>query len=139
MPKSIGTDKNVLVREAYRAVFATCGCSGGVWPSLTQVMSFCWAGQIMNHTLNHIIMPKSAPMEIHSPALEPKSPASPVKPLPKRKYFHSSSSRPDRNVNIAPQRNHHNVRGSNCGITSRLVAGCSAAVTCALMRLKKYN
>src|SRR5713226_4554573 len=61
---------------------------------------------MMNHTLNHMTVPKRAPIVIHCPASVVKSPLSPVKPLPKIKYFQSSIRRPDRNVNIAPQRNH---------------------------------
>ena len=125
------------MREAYSAVFATCGCSGGVWPSFTQVMSFCWAGQMMNHTLNHMIMPRSAPNEIHQPASELNSPASPVKPPPSMKYFQMISNNPVMKVNIAPQRNQKSARGISWGTTSRRVGGWSDAVTCALMRLKK--
>src|SRR5712692_1355658 len=94
---------------------------------------------MMNHTLNHMTVPKRAPIVIHCPASVVKSPLSPVKPLPKIKYFQSSIRRPVRNVNIAPQRNHHSARGINWGTTSLLVAGCKAAVTWALMRLKKYS
>src|SRR5262249_41280965 len=137
IPKSIGTDRKVLVREAYSARLAVAGCSGGVWPSFVQVINFCCAGQMMNHTLNHMMVPKSAPRVIHNPGSVVKSPLSPVKPLPSRKYFQRIRSKPERKVYMAPQRNHHKARGMSCGTTSLRVGGCSAAVTWALMRLKK--
>ena len=78
-------------------------------------------------------------MLIHCPGLVLKSPLSPPKPLPKMKYFQMSIRSPDRNVNIAPQRNHHKARGINWGTTCLLTAGSRAPWKWALIRMKKYS
>jgi len=78
-------------------------------------------------------------MLIHCPGLVLKSPLSPPKPLPKMKYYQMSIRSPDRNVNIAPQRNHHKARGISWGTTCLRTAGSRAPWKWALIRLKKYN
>jgi hypothetical protein len=60
-------------------------------------------------------------------------------PLPRTLYFQMIINHPERNVNIAPQRNQNKARGMSCGTTSLRVAAWSALVTCALTRLKKSN
>ena len=71
MKKSIGIDSIVFVREAAPPRAPRAAASGIAWPpSLTRVaeaMTTCCAGQMMNHTLNHMRVPRMPPMKIDHP------------------------------------------------------------------------
>ena len=115
MPNSMGTDRKVFVREASKARLGRAG--SGVSPLTVAVIICCWAGQMMNQTLNHMIVPNNAPMLIHSPALDPNKPASPVKPLPSRKYFQRIINKPGQKGEHGspaepPQRTWHDLRNN---------------------------
>src|ERR1700748_3378804 len=66
MQNSIGIESMVLMRLNMPAVladaaFASAERSGYL---LSMFSAFCWFGQMMNHTLNHMIVPSHMPMPI---------------------------------------------------------------------------
>jgi len=71
MKKSMGMDSNVLVREAKPPRCPRAAASGMAWPPLdtcrAEAITTCWAGQMMNQTLNHMRLPSMPPMKIDNP------------------------------------------------------------------------
>src|SRR5581483_7125204 len=69
--KTKGMERYTLTLEAFAALVTTSG--GAALPVLTPLMILRWLGQMMNQTLNHMMVPKSIPREIQWPRLVWKS------------------------------------------------------------------
>jgi hypothetical protein len=71
MKKSIGIDSIVLVREARPARAPRAAASGIAWPPVAtrsaESITICWAGQMTNHTLAHMVVPSMPPKKIFQP------------------------------------------------------------------------
>ena len=86
-----------------RAAFTSSGVA------VTSPMTFFWFGQMMNHTLNHMIkpshMPKPISVKCRSCWPMPRLSAWPIKPSSQARI------RPKISVNMAPQRNQNSASG----------------------------
>src|SRR6185436_6321558 len=121
MPNSIGTLRYVLMRDALPATATRASKSAGFsrLPP-TAAMMTCCRGQMTNQTLNHMIVPSVMPNRIH--AWLAADPPAKVNQPPKWLLVATNSeyrmySRPDRNVIMAPQRNHQKARPRKFGTT----------------------
>ena len=65
IPHSMGPERYVLIFEARAACGAAVGGAGGP-PSIAPRIFFC-RGQMMNQTLNHMMVPSRPPRRIHIP------------------------------------------------------------------------
>src|SRR5713101_5814911 len=117
----MGTESIVLTREVRPAMRAAFFFSSGV--ALTMPSAFFWFGQMMNQTLNHMIVPSHMPSPI-AVFLPTWSPIPSLMALPRYPLM-PARMRPVTMVAIAPQRN----QNSAVGAINLVIAGfCSSGI-----------